>query len=381
MDCTEIRQKFVTYYKSEGFRFVSPIPLLQKNLPMSYVFSCTPPEPDTDTDKFVRTQTCFRHFDMGTAGKDNHHLSLFEMSGAFHFGTESREKTIARIWQWAVQVMGIDPERIRVSYFRGGKVGFDGNSPNGNAGTFLELPEDREIFQAWRNVGVPESRIVGLDAAHNYWVEKTQNIDICLKCGPISEMFYDLGKHRGCGKNCLPGCQCGRFIEFCNNRFISDTFNPRNGRMKNAENALTETVAGIERTAMILQNAPSVSEIHSRQTIQKKIHAFVTCKNMDDAFVKECEHLIADHLKALCILLAEGAPEPGRSGRARITRTLIRKMLSRKMMMGIDADDFFPVMLAELIPNDTQKNLLKEKILLCLEKETEKFDRSLKKKR
>jgi len=379
MDCTEIRQKFVTYYKTKGFRLIPPLPLVQKNLPMSYVFSCTPPEPDTDADKFVRTQTCFRHFDVDAAGKDRLHLSLFEMSGAFRFGSEKREKTIARIWQWAVQVMGINPERIWVSYFRGGRVGFGADSPTENTHGFLELPEDRELFQAWHQVGVPESRIAGLDAGHNYWVEKTQNKDISLKCGPISEMFYDLGKDRACGKNCLPGCQCGRFIEFCNNRFISDTFNPKKGRMEKTETALAESVLGVERTAMIVQNVPCVSEIKSRQTLHKKIHAFATCKNMDDAFVKECEHVIADHLKALCILLAEGAPEPGRSGRARIMRTLIRKMLTRKMLLGIDADDFFPVMLAELIPNDTQEKSLKEKILLCLEKETEKFADTLKK--
>jgi len=378
MDCTEIRQKFITYYKTKGFHFVPSLPLLQKNLPMSYVFSCTPPEPDSDADKFVRSQTCFRHFDVEAAGQDKLHLSLFEMSGAFRFGSENREKTTARIWQWATQVMGIDPERIWVSYFRGGKVGFNADSPK-DANRFLELPEDREIFQAWRKIGVSESRITALDAGHNYWVEKTQNKEISVKCGPISEMFYDLGKHRACGKNCLPGCQCGRFIEFCNNRFISDTFNQKTGRMEKTETALAESVLGIERTAMIVQNVSSVSEIHSRQTIQKRIHAFVTGKNMDDAFVKECEHVIADHLKALCILLAEGAPEPGRSGRARIMRTLIRKILTRKRMLGIEAEDFFPVMLAELIPKDAQENFLKKKILLCLEKEGEKFCRILKK--
>ncbi|MEZ4525980.1 MAG: hypothetical protein R2941_08695, partial [Desulfobacterales bacterium] len=67
MDCTEIRQKFVNYYKTKGFQIIPPLPLMQKHLPMSYVFSCTPPEPDTDTDKFVRTQTCFRHFDVDAA--------------------------------------------------------------------------------------------------------------------------------------------------------------------------------------------------------------------------------------------------------------------------------------------------------------------------
>lgn len=386
MDCQEISRNFVNYYESQGFRFIPPAPMLQKNLPMSYVYSCTPPEPDSDPEnpnymgnKFVRHQTCFRHFDVDAVGKDNQHLSLFEMSGAFHFGQSSREKTISRIWHWATQEMGIDPERIWISYFGGGKIPFARDFRTGECVTYLEIAEDRETLLAWRKAGFPQNRLIPLDAEHNFWMEKPKKKNISLKCGPTSELFYDLGEDKTCGRNCIPGCGCGRFIEFSNNRFITHRLNPRKGNLEKVKNALAETVIGIERISMITGNVPSIWDTPSCQPLIKKIHEFVTCENEDEAFIRESESVIADHLKALCVLIADGAPAPGRSGRARIVRTLIRKILTRMMLLGIDAEKFFPVIISAVMPEAANQKSLKEKMTAYLENESEVFRNTLKK--
>lgn len=213
MDCPQIRQEFVRYYQAQGFQSVPPASMLSPSKPMSYIFSCNPPDPpDTPNpseNKFVRIQPCFRHFDMNTVGTDNQHLSLFEMSGAFHFGNSLHENTIRNVWQLVTEVLKIDPNRIWASYFRGEEI--DNH----------RLPADTQSFQAWRNAGIPDNRLAALGSNHNYWIENQNNKEKPIrKCGPHTELFYDSGM-KACGINCQPGCSCGRFIEFANIRFIT----------------------------------------------------------------------------------------------------------------------------------------------------------------
>jgi alanyl-tRNA synthetase len=52
-------------------------------------------------DKFVLVQDCFRQFDLEKVGADNFHLSLFEMPGAFAFGSNGKPETIRQMWCFA----------------------------------------------------------------------------------------------------------------------------------------------------------------------------------------------------------------------------------------------------------------------------------------
>ncbi|MEE4358062.1 MAG: alanine--tRNA ligase-related protein, partial [Desulfococcaceae bacterium] len=268
---------------------------------------------------------------------------------------------------------------IWVSYFGGGKIPFARDFQTGECVTYLEVAEDRETLLAWRKAGFPQNRLIPLDAEHNFWMEKPKKKNTSLKCGPTSELFYDLGKDKACGKNCIPGCRCGRFIEFSNNRFITHRLNPRKGNLEKVKNALAETVIGIERISMITGNVPSIWDTPSCQPVMRKIYEFVTCENEDEVFIRESESVIADHLKALCVLIADGAPAPGRSGRARIVRTLIRKILTRMMLLGIDAEKFFPVIISAVMPEAANQKSLKEKMTAYLENESEVFRNTLKK--
>jgi len=373
MDCPQIRQEFVRYYQSQGFQSVPPASMLTPSKPMSYVFSCNPPDPpettETSENKFVKIQSCFRHFDMNTVGMDNQHLSLFEMSGAFHFGNNLHENTIKNVWQFIEDVLKINSDRIWITYFGGGE--FDNH----------QLSADKQSYQAWLNVGVSDNKLVALGIDHNYWIEDRNNKEKTIrKCGHHTELFYDSGA-KACGINCQPGCSCGRFIEFVNIRFITSFLKSDINTIESLDIPFAETVMGIERVAMILQNASSVFDTSSYANVINIIHGFVRNTNLRHQLVKQSEYLIADHLRALCVLIADGAPEPGRGGRKRIIKLLIRKVLTCQMMLGISSPYFLSTVITALIKTEGKSLYaelkIKEKIKAYFEVESRRFGKKI----
>jgi alanyl-tRNA synthetase len=57
------------------------------------------------------------------------------------------------------------------------------------------------------------------------------------------------------------------------------------------------------------------------------------------------ERVLVDHLKALYLLVADGAPPPGKDGRERIIRRLIRAVITRQLLLGIESESFLPAVI------------------------------------
>jgi alanyl-tRNA synthetase len=130
MHCAEIRQRFVEYYQQRDFQLLPRASMLHPSIPMSFVMSAGLVQVETSLaktknrsgNKFVLVQDCFRHFDLDKIGKDNVHLSLFEMPAAFVFGEDTERNAIKYIWELTTNVLGIDPQKLWVSYFEGDEV-------------------------------------------------------------------------------------------------------------------------------------------------------------------------------------------------------------------------------------------------------------------
>ena len=342
MHSSEIRRRFVNYYEGLGFHPLPRAPMLHPSIPMSFVMSAGLVQVETSLahakersgDQFVLVQECFRHFDLDKVGTDGLHLSLFEMPAAFVFGPNGRAETIRQIWTLVTSVLGIDESRIWVSYFKGGRV------------LDKYLPGDEVTRQAWIKAGVSESRIVGL-VDDNYWVQGggIDGMETPRKAGPNTELFYDRGEERACGVSCKPGCKCGRFVEFSNSLFIcreldshSETFHPMT-------ESFSETVIGTERVAMILQGAQSVFETDGYRSIIDAIRRFVRAPRLPEPWITASERVIADYLKALYVLVADGAPPPGRDGRERIIKLLIRGVVTQQIILGIESGELLPTLI------------------------------------
>jgi len=379
MSSIDVSRLFTEYYEGLGYLRLPRAPLLDPSIPMSFVMSAGLVQVESliaqskskAGDRFVLVQKCFRHFDLDKIGTDGVHLSLFEMPGAFVFGVNDREETIRRMWKLATEVLGIEKNSIWASYFNGDKV-------LGNA-----LPSDSLTRQTWLDLGLSFDHVVGLGADNNFWIQGV-GIDlkgIVRKCGPNTELFFDRGVELSCGKDCAPSCKCGRFVEFSNSLFITFEINPSSNYLQPLREPFTETVIGAERVKMILQGKDSVFDIDEYAPLINTVIRFVENKEIEERSVRESAYVIADHLKALYFLVADGAPPPGKDGRARIIKLLLRHIITRQIILGITSKEFIQNML-DLISQSTDSDeisvrYIKERVVLYYQNELLRFMKTI----
>ncbi len=344
-----ISKRFVRYYQELGFKRLSDMSLLHPSVPMTFVMSAGLAQVETSLDQlekripgndYVLVQNCFRHFDVDRIGQSNFHLSLFEMPGAFSFGHNSSQVTIQHMWNFLARDLKIDSSCLWATYFTGGKV----------SGHFFD--EDIDSYQAWRNVGLSENRIVGLGADHNFWKQGggINSQETKRKCGPNTELFFDRGPQWSCDSNCCPGCQCGRFVEFANSLFIFAEIDADTGALSLLANPFTETVIGSERVAMILAGEQIVFDIGTIKPLINKLRSFYPRQRDESLFdIEESERVLVDHLRALVFLTADGAPPPGKGGRKRLMRILIRRVLAQMQILQIDSSSCLPALIDLLL--------------------------------
>jgi alanyl-tRNA synthetase len=377
MDSAQISQQFAEYYKARGFYLLPRAPMLDPSIPMSFVMSAGLVQIETSLaqssnrpgNQFVLVQNCFRHFDLETVGKDSTHLSFFEMPGAFTFGPNNKAETIQHMWLLATSILGIDRDRIWATYFKGGDI------------LQNSLPEDISTREIWLNLGIPANRIVGLET-NNYWIQGRgiENMVTPRKCGPNTELFFDRGIEKACGPNCKPGCGCDRFIEFSNSLFISHEIDKENMGLTPIPEPFTETVIGTERVAMILQDVPSVFDIDSYSSIINTIRTSISRTGLPESMRTVSEKVVADYTKALYYLIADGAPPPGKNGRERIIKLLIRGVLTHQNILGISAPDFLFVLLdrvASIGAGGSEKNTTRKRVLDYFMIESPRFTQTI----
>lgn len=384
MHTFEIRQTFLSFYQHMGFFLLPSAPMLHPSTPMSFVMSAGLPqievglanfEDHPKTCKYVLTQNCFRHFDVERVGTDNLHLSFFEMPGAFILGERRRDQAIQKMWLLLTEHLRLDPSRLWASYFSGGE----------KAGH--QFAADASTLEAWMEIGIPKYRVVGLGPNHNYWIQGDgiDGLAETRKCGANTEVFWDRGTEYSCSTDCGPGCRCGRFVEIANSLFINNGINRFKGEVEPLDVPFIETVIGIERIAMMIQNKGHIFEI---DLFEPLIHAINTYGRYTSSTNTDCRkqiHIIADHLRALLYLVADGAPPPwgensNKGGRYRLVRILIRRVLTAKIILGINSSDFIRDIINVMIQISEEKPKLenaREILLSYFAVEAQRFGQTL----
>ena len=108
--------------------------------------------------------------------------------------------------------------------------------------------KDDEAFEIWnKEIGIAPERIFRFGKKDNFWEHGAG------PCGPCSEIYFDRGPERGCGKpDCTVGCDCDRYIEVWNNVFTQFT-NDGNGNYTELQQKNIDTGMGLERLAVVCQ--------------------------------------------------------------------------------------------------------------------------------
>jgi len=307
-----IRQTFLDFYAARQHHILPSASLVPEDptvlltiagmLPFKPIFLGQRPAP---SPRATTSQKCIRTNDIENVGRTKRHHTFFEMLGNFSFGDYFKSQAIAWAWELSTEIFKLPAEALVVSVFE----------------------EDDEAFAIWeQEVGVPHDRIIRMGEADNFWVSGPTG-----PCGPCSEIYYDFKPEAGLPIDLEDD---SRFIEFYNLVFMQYNRDAE-GQLTPLQAQNIDTGMGLERMAQILQGKPNNYETDLMYPLLAKT-AEIAARDYDtaDEINKVSFKVIADHLRAVCHLIADGVTASN-LGRGYILRRLIRRVVRHGRLLGI----------------------------------------------
>ena len=317
MKSTEVRNGFLQFFHSKGLPVIPSSSLIPHSDPTLLFTSAGMVQFKANfmgIDKSLKNaatcQKCVRTTDIDSVGFTERHLTFFEMLGNFSFGDYFKNEAIAWAWEYLTGVLGISPDKLYVSIYKGGIA-----------------PRDEEAYNAWLKY-VPKERIFELGEADNFWTMGPTG-----PCGPCTEIYYDFGP-KGCkNPHCDITCDCGRFVEIWN--IVFESYNRQeDGSFKPLPHNNIDTGMGLERLCMVMQNVKNVFETDLFTPIINQAKLDLNLKGETKEEISALR-IIADHVRSSSFLIAEGIL-PSNEGRGYILRRLIRRAARYARLMGAD---------------------------------------------
>jgi len=301
----EIRSSYLKFFEDRGHKIIPSSSLIPYGDPTLLLTSAgmvqfkpyftqkaVPPAP-----RLASCQKCFRTTDMDSVG-DATHCTFFEMLGNFSFGDYFKKEVIPWAWEYVTRVLNIPPSKLWVTVFR----------------------DDDEAFNIWLQTGIHADRIVRLGEKDNFWGPAGNS----GPCGPCTEIHYDLGASKGCGKpDCKPGCDCKRYTEIWN--LVFTQFNQdESGKRTLLPKPNIDTGMGLERVTTIMQGKQSFYESDLFVPLIQKVAELSGKKYGTDAVTDNAMRIVAEHGRSIAFLLADGVM-PSKEGRGYVMRRLLRR--------------------------------------------------------
>ncbi len=319
MTSDEIRRSFIDFFVARGHREYPSGPLVPQDDPTLLFANAgmvqfkdyftgvsQPPLP-----RAVSSQKCMRvsgkHNDLENVGPRPRHNTFFEMLGNFSFGDYFKEEAIRFGWELVTGVWGLPAERLTATVYE----------------------EDDEAAELWlRLTALPAERVVRCGKKDNFW-----EMGETGPCGPCSEIFVDLRPD-------LPavvfqeGADSGRHVEIWNLVFMQfERF--ADGSTKALPKPSVDTGAGLERVSAVLQGVASNYDTDLFQPLLAAAAGEAGTTYGRDVDADVSLRVIADHLRAVTFLLADGVI-PGAEGRGYVLRRILRRALRHGMRLGFE---------------------------------------------
>ena len=313
----DIRRAFLDYFVANGHQEVSSSPLVPRNDPsLLFVNSGMVQFKNAllglerrSYQKAVSSQKCVRaggkHNDLDNVGYTARHHTFFEMLGNFAFGALSKENAVELAWRFVTKELGLPKERLLATIYY----------------------DDTQAAEAWRRcAGFGDDRIIRIRTSDNFW----QMGDIG-PCGPCTELYYDHGPTVSGGPPGSPEQDGDRFIEIWNLVFMQFQ-KDETGTMAPLSQLSIDTGMGLERLCAVLQGKHNNFEIDLFQHLIEHI-AELAGQRPSPATLPSYR-IIADHLRTICFLIAEGVL-PDKEGRGYVLRRILRRALRHVHLLGI----------------------------------------------
>jgi alanyl-tRNA synthetase len=314
LNAHELREAFLRFFEERGHRRMPSAPLvppgdqtlLFTSAGMVQFKTFFMGQAEAPQSRLTTVQKCFRTTDIESVG-DSSHLTFLEMLGNFSIGDYFKEAAIPWAWEFVTKGLRLNPDRLWAAVYL----------------------DDDEAYDLWLKVGVPESRIRRYGEEHNYWFSGEIG-----PCGPCSELHYDFGEQFGCGPDCEPDHDCGRFLEIWNLVFMSFFCDGEKRTPLPSKNI--DTGAGLERIASVLLfesegwdkgKKPSVYDTDLFQPVITRIEELSGKRYGDDEQTDRAMRIVADHARAVTFLIGdERTPvTPSNEERGYVVRRLLRR--------------------------------------------------------
>ena len=320
MKSSEIRSKFLEFFKSKQHLIVPSAPMVVKNDPtLMFVNSGMAPFKEyflgnakPKNNRIADTQKCLRvsgkHNDLEEVGMDTYHHTMFEMLGNWSFGDYFKKEAIEWAWELLTEVYKIDKDILYVTIF-------EGDESEG-------LKRDTEAYKLWKQF-VPENRILNGNKKDNFWEMGDQG-----PCGPCSEIHVDIRsaeeKSKVSGKD-LVNQDHPQVVEIWNLVFMQ--FNRKaNGSLEKLSAQHVDTGMGFERLCMVLQNKQSNYDTDVFTPLIREIQTITNSKYGEDEKKDIATRVIADHVRAVAFSIADGQL-PSNTGAGYVIRRILRRAI------------------------------------------------------
>ncbi|MBM3945218.1 MAG: alanine--tRNA ligase, partial [SAR202 cluster bacterium] len=319
----EIREAFLKYFESQNHLRVasaSLIPvgdptLLLTNAGMVQFKPYFSGETTPPNRRLTSSQKSFRTVDIDEVG-DATHLTLFEMLGNFSIGDYFKEGAIKFALECLDDVMGLPKERFAITIHT----------------------SDDDAGKLWQKAGIPANRIFKFGDKHNWWGPA----GLEGPCGPCSELHYDFGADKGCGKpNCGPNCDnkmagglaCNRFVELWNLVFMQ-FYHQLDGKRPPLPAPSVDTGMGLERLAVVLQGVKTIYDTDLFTPLLDAVAKVSGKKYGKDADTSYAMRVVAEHARSASFLIADGVV-PGNDGRGYVLRRVVRRAIRHGRKLGL----------------------------------------------
>ena len=331
MTGSELRRKYIDFFKGKGHAEISGKSLIPENDPtvlfttagmhplVPYILG----EPHPAGKRLVDCQKCVRTDDIDEVG-DTAHLTFFEMLGNWSLGDYFKTEAIAYSYEFLTSPkwLGFSPDLLSVTVFAG-----DG-----------EVPPDHEAAKVWKSVGVPENRIHFLGRKDNWWGPAGQT----GPCGPDTEMFIDT-LQPACGPDCKPGCHCGRYIEVWNDVFMQYNKTADGSYLPLAQKTV-DTGMGVDRTLAMFQGKKSVFETELFWPVIEELQRISGKRYAAEPATDTSFRIIADHLRSSVFIIGDDrGVTPSNLGQGYILRRLIRRAIRHARKLGMEGGFLGPL--------------------------------------
>ncbi len=321
MEGSRIRDMFLGFFESRGHtrvRSSSLIPppesgLLLTNAGMNQFIPYFLGQAEAPFPRATTAQKCFRANDIENVGVTDRHLTMFEMLGNFSFGDYFKAESCAWGLELVTEHYGIDPDRIWATAYL----------------------EDDEAAAIWRDLGIPDERIVRRGKADNYWWTHAAG-----PAGPCSEIFVDRGERFGPDGG--PEVDEDRFCEIWNHVFMQDQVDAHAEVLGELPRKNIDTGSSLERVAMVLQDKGSFFETDLFAPLLDQVQSMSGKHYGADERHDVSIRIVGEHARAVSFLVADGV-QPSNEGRGYILRRMLRRVVSNARQLGVRGEIFRPL--------------------------------------